>query len=129
MQIRLSGDSVDSRGQTITYTTWDSITVRAIGHEGAPLYDNSKNISSLQLSLHTGAYVTAWQMVYHNLTDTLYIEHTDSTVFHSLACGDITTHRIITGWSTGDGWITEIILDKEMVTTETVDNVILRTRR
>lgn len=95
----LQADSLDAKEHSVKYTTWDSITIRAIDNDMYILYNN-QNIKKIPLFLRPDTTTTAFLMTYHNQTDTLFVEHTPREYFVSLACGCAVYHTISFAWST-----------------------------
>lgn len=86
MNVALQADSIGINGQRYPFTSWDSISVQPIGHDSIP-YDNAKNVSILALSLRPNANTTTYALLYHDVWDTLHIEHQNNEVFINMACG------------------------------------------
>ena len=50
MVLTLQADSINQKGHTVKYTSWDSITVELLGEYNL-LFDNGKGISKLPMPL------------------------------------------------------------------------------
>ena len=90
----------DSTGATSEQTAFDSIRVQGLGNDSV-LYDNSKNLSSLQLPLRADTCVTAFALLWHGTEDTLFVRHDNTRHFVSQACGCMVYHTIDTVWHSG----------------------------
>lgn len=95
----LKADSLDTKGHSIKYTTWDSVSIRPIENEMYIFYNN-KNVKEIPLFLQPDTNLTAFLLTYHNQTDTLFVAHTPLQYFVSLACGCAVYHTITKAWST-----------------------------
>ena len=104
MNVSLQADSVNMKGHSVKYSSWDSVTLRIVGDDSL-LIDNRKGLKQLSLYLHPSApelntALTAFEIIYHEQTDTLYVEHVPRQYFVSLACGCAVYHTITNAWST-----------------------------
>lgn len=90
--VTLHADSADINGNTHTYEAWDSLYVLGIGAETV-LYSPTA-LRQITLSLRPDTTETAFLMLYHNQTDTLFITHTPRLQYVSLACGCAVYHTI-----------------------------------
>lgn len=97
VQITLSADSISSTGESYHYTAWDSITIVGDGNNVGMIWKNTK---TLGLELRPDTTTTAYIFLYHEQTDTLFIQHTPRQHFISLACGCDIYHTITAAWST-----------------------------
>ena len=97
--VTLEADSMRADDRMVRYTSWDSVTVRAIDNEMYILYNN-KSISKIPLPLRPDTNLTAFLLTYHGQTDTLFVEHTPREYFVNLACGCAVYHTITNAWST-----------------------------
>jgi len=93
MACKLRADSITAAGQTIYYTTWDSITVRAVGSDSL-VHDNAKNIERLLLPLRDNTDTTTFLLTYHEQTDTLRAYYGNRRIFVSVECGCVYYHDI-----------------------------------
>ena len=99
MVLTLQADSINQKGHTIKYTSWDSITVELLGEYNL-LFDNGKSISKLPMPLLPDTTISTFLITFHEQTDTLFVEHTPRQYFVSLACGCAIYHTITAAWST-----------------------------
>ena len=99
MVITLEADSLNAKGHTVKYTTWDSLTLE-IPETHDSLLNNHKSISKIPLPLRPDSTISAFVMTFHEQTDTLFVEHTPRQYFVSLACGCAIYHTITAAWST-----------------------------
>ena len=99
MVLTLQADSINQKGHTVKYTSWDSITVELLGEYNL-LFDNGKSISKLPMPLLPDTTVSTFLITFHEQTDTLFVEHTPRQYFVSLACGCAIYHTITAAWST-----------------------------
>ena len=99
MVLTLQADSINQKGHTVKYTSWDSITVELLGEYNL-LFDNGKSISKLPMPLLPDTTISTFLITFHEQTDTLFVEHTPRQYFVSLACGCAIYHTIIAAWST-----------------------------
>ena len=119
--IALQGLAVDSLGEASEFTAWDSITVQGVGSDSV-LYNNSYNVSRILLPLHTDTNLTAYSILWHEQYDTLYIRHTNTMKFISMACGCAIYHLIDTAWYSGSR-IDSIKIVNTAVETVAQDNI------
>ena len=96
----LHGLYVDSLGEASEFKAWDSVTVQGVGSDSV-LYNNSYTVSRMLLPLHTDTNMTAYSILWHEEYDTLYIRHTNTMHFISMACGCAIYHLIDTAWVSG----------------------------
>lgn len=99
MVLTLQADSINQKGHTVKYTSWDSITVELLGEYNL-LFDNGKSISKLPMPLLPDTTISTFLITFHEQTDTLFVEHTPRQYFVSLACGCAIYHTITAAWST-----------------------------
>lgn len=99
MVLTLQADSINQKGHTVKYTSWDSITVELLGEYNL-LFDNGKSISKLPMPLLPDTTISTFLITFHEQTDTLFVEHTPRQYFVSLACGCAIYHTITATWST-----------------------------
>ena len=99
MVLTLQADSINQKGHTVKYTSWDSITVELLGEYNL-LFDNGKSISKLPMPLLPDTTISTFLITFHEQTDTLFVEHTPRHYFVSLACGCAIYHTITAAWST-----------------------------
>ena len=99
MVLTLQADSINQKGHTVKYTSWDSITVELLGEYNL-LFDNGKDISKLPMPLLPDTTISTFLITFHEQTDTLFVEHTPRQYFVSLACGCAIYHTITAAWST-----------------------------
>lgn len=99
MVLTLQADSINQKGHTVKYTSWDSITVELLGEYNL-LFDNGKGISKLPMPLLPDTTISTFLITFHEQTDTLFVEHTPRQYFVSLACGCAIYHTITAAWST-----------------------------
>lgn len=98
-----------------TYTTTalsvDSLTVQGLITDSVTgqktlvdslLYDNKRNISSINVPLNKFENISLFVMRFKHVTDTLTVIHTNTTEFLSLECGCIKTHFIDTVLTTNN---------------------------
>ena len=102
-QVTLQGIAVDSIGEEHEFTTWDSITVQGVGNDSI-LYDNNYSVSKILLPLRLDTNLTAYSITWQEETDTLYIQHTNSMTFISMACGCAIYHTVDSVWYSGSRW-------------------------
>lgn len=91
----------DSTGAVTLQTAFDSIRVQGVGNDSV-LYDNGKNVSTLQLPLRADTCVTAFALLWHGAEDTLFVRHDNTRHFISQACGCTVYHTIDTVWHSGN---------------------------
>ena len=96
--VTLQADSLNKKGHTVKYTTWDSLTLEIPKTQGL-LIDNRKNLDKILLPLQPDTTITSFIMTFHNQTDTLFVAHTPRQYFVSLACGCAIYHTITAAWS------------------------------
>lgn len=89
--LRLNADSTDYEHATFTSVTGMQIT--GVGRDSI-LYGESKSITKAQLPLRPDTNITAFQLQYQGMNDTLYIIHDNQMNFISLACGCFVFHTI-----------------------------------
>lgn len=123
MNVALQADSIGINGQQYPYTSWDSISVQPIGHDSIP-YDNAKNVSILALSLRPNANTTTYALLYHDVWDTLHIEHQNNEVFINMACGCVIYATIDTVYHT-QHWIDSVAIVNSHIERGKEKNLIL----
>lgn len=96
VQITLAADSMTAEGKVAQYTQWDSVAVVGIGND---IGLQGRGIKTMGLELRPDTTLTMYLMQYHDQIDTLYIQHTPTLHFVSLACGCAVYHTITAAWS------------------------------
>lgn len=96
----LQGTAIDSVGEMTEFTSWDSVSVQGVENDSI-LYNNAYMVSRLLLPLHVDTNLTAYTILWHEDTDTLYIRHTNTMKFISMACGCAIYHVIDSAWYSG----------------------------
>ena len=81
-----------------TVEQWDSITVQGMGNDSV-LYDNKKAVKEVQLPLREDTTVTAYELTWQGKKETLYIQHSNTQQFISMACGCVIYHQIEKVWT------------------------------
>lgn len=99
----------------------DSITVFEPGNDSI-LYKNRRNINTLRLPLSTTSDMSMYVCRFNQITDTLYIYHTNTEYFLSFSCGSIMTHRIDTILTTNH-YISKITVNQAIVNNNHVQNI------
>lgn len=122
MVVSLRADSLNEKGHSVKYTTWDSLTVEVVGKDELWI-DNAHGLSKLQLPLHPDTIISAFVMIFHEQTDTLFVEHTPRQYFVSLACGCAIYHTITAAWST------DMRVDSVEIINANVENAVLENLR
>lgn len=87
-----------TNSRTAVYLNIDSITVKGIGIDSV-LYNNTKKINSVTLPLNKAGstnIISAFEIAFNNITDTITIIHNNQSQYLSLECGSIVTHKIDT---------------------------------
>lgn len=80
-----------------TVEQWDSITVQGVGNDSI-LYANSKAVKQVNLPLREDTTVTAYELTWKGKKETLYIQHSNTQQFISMACGCVIYHQIEKVW-------------------------------
>ena len=115
------GDSLAADTTIAYYQRYDSITVQGVGNDSI-LYDNVKSVGTLVLQLRPDTTLTAYSLIYHGQTDTLYIRHNNTIRFVSLACGQMVLYTIEEVWS-GSGWIDSVAILDPTLEVKGKDNI------
>lgn len=80
-----------------TIVQWDSITVQGLENDST-LYDNKKNVKQVYLPLRGDTTVTVFELTWQGKKETLYIQHSNTQQFVSMACGCVIYHQIEKVW-------------------------------
>ncbi len=72
-------------------TTWDSLRVQGVGSDSVYWCINS---ARGYLPLRATAPTSAFQLQWHGHTDTLFIDHSNDTIFVDMSCGCTVYHTI-----------------------------------
>jgi hypothetical protein len=92
----------------------DSLTVKGLDSDSL-IYNNSKKVKSIALPLRIGSNETAFEIRFNDITDTLYLHHSNNDqYFISLECGCVVTHEIL-GVSTTAHFSDSIIINNKDV--------------
>lgn len=102
-------------------TQWDSITVQGVGSDSI-LYSNTKSAKELLLPLRGDTTVTAYTLLWNGKTETLYIRHSNTQRFVSMACGCVIYHQIEDVWC-DKVWADSVVIINAAVETVEQDNI------
>lgn len=110
---------------TSTYTTSslsiDSITVQGLGKDSI-LYNNTKNISAIDLPLNKFANESKFVVTFNQTKDTLTIEHKNTDYYLSMECGCIKAHSIDTVLTTNH-FIDSVTISNHNVNTNYAEHI------
>jgi hypothetical protein len=97
----------------------DNLTVRGLESDSL-IYNNSKNLKSIELPLRISNTQTAFEFRFNGITDTLYFHHSNNDqYFISLECGCVVAHEILKISTTGYFSDSIIINNKDVNNIET----------
>ncbi len=120
-RVVLQGTEIDSLGEPVAFHEWDSVTVQGVGNDSV-LYDNQYSVNRLLLPLKTDTTITAYSILWHDEYDTLYVRHTNTLNFISMACGCAIYHTIDSTW-TNSARIDSLVVINSAIEAVEQDNI------